>query len=103
MNSAPLRPRPVWLLASFVLAFAACRAGTPTREAITAEGRLVYPEAPRSDLIDVYHGQAVADPYRPLEDPDAAPTRAWIEAENRLTQAWLAQLDGREALRSGTI
>ena len=30
-----------------------------------------YPEAPRSDTVDDYHGTRVADPYRPLEDPDA--------------------------------
>ena len=28
-----------------------------------------YPEPPRSDTFDDYHGARVADPYRPLEDP----------------------------------
>ena len=27
----------------------------------------------------------VPDPFRPLEDPDSAATRAWVEAENRVT------------------
>ncbi len=46
-----------------------------------------YPEAPRSDTVDDYHGQRIPDPYRPLEDPDAPATRAWVEAENRITFA----------------
>ena len=48
-----------------------------------------YPEAPRSDTVDDYHGTRVADPYRPLEDPDAPATRAWIEAENKITFGFL--------------
>jgi prolyl oligopeptidase len=51
----------------------------------TTEGKLKYPAAPRSDVADLYHGTRVADPYRPLEDPDSAETRAWVEAENKLT------------------
>jgi len=59
----------------------------------------VYPEAPRSDVADDYHGTRVADPYRPLEDPDSEPTRAWIEAENEITNAFLGAIPQREAIR----
>jgi len=59
-----------------------------------------YPAAPTSDQTDNYHGTRVADPYRPLEDPDSAPTRAWIEAENRLTFAYLEQIPAREKIRA---
>ncbi len=48
-------------------------------------GTFKYPEAPRSPTTDDYHGTKVADPYRPLEDPDAPATRAWVEAENKVT------------------
>ena len=51
--------------------------------------------APTSDQVDDYHGTKVADPYRPLEDPDSAPTRAWIEAENKLTFGYLEEIPAR--------
>src|SRR2546421_1908775 len=60
-----------------------------------------YPPAPKGDVVDEYHGTKVPDPYRWLEDPDAPATRAWIEAENRLTEAYLAQIPARERLREG--
>ena len=59
-----------------------------------------YPEAPRSDTVDDYHGTRVADPYRPLEDPDALTTRAWIEAENRITAAFLDAVPARGAIKN---
>jgi len=50
-------------------------------------GTLRGPAArPLSHHFPAYHGTRVADPYRPLEDPDAPATRAWIEAENRITR-----------------
>src|SRR5207302_261750 len=58
-----------------------------------------YPPAPKSDVVDDYHGTKVPDPYRGLEDPDAPATRAWIEAENRLTEAYLAGIPARERIR----
>ena len=57
-----------------------------------------YPQAPTSDQVDDYHGTKVADPYRPLEDPDAPTTRAWIEAENTLTRAYLDAIPERAAI-----
>lgn len=59
-----------------------------------------YPQAPRSATVDDYHGTRVADPYRPLEDPDAPATRAWVEAENAITFAFLEKIPRREAIRS---
>lgn len=59
-----------------------------------------YPAAPSSNQVDDYHGTLVADPFRPLEDPDAPATRAWIEAENQLTFGYLAQIPAREKIRT---
>ncbi|MGI5162414.1 prolyl oligopeptidase family serine peptidase [Microbispora sp. CA-102843] len=43
-----------------------------------------YPEAPRSDSADVFHGLVVADPYRVLEDPRDERTLAWTAAQEAL-------------------
>src|SRR5262245_22840590 len=59
----------------------------------------VYPIAERSTLVEDYHGEAVADPYRWLEEADSPATRAWIERENALTAAYLAKISGRERIR----
>ncbi len=60
---------------------------------------LQYPAARKSDVVDDYHGTRVPDPYRWLEDPDSPESRAWIEAQNRLTAAYLAEIPARAALR----
>ncbi|HEU4563474.1 MAG TPA: prolyl oligopeptidase family serine peptidase [Gemmatimonadaceae bacterium] len=58
-----------------------------------------YPATRRSSQVDVYHGTRVEDPYRWLEDTDSPETRAWIEAQNELTFAYLATIPEREQIR----
>ncbi|MBX6312938.1 MAG: S9 family peptidase [Isosphaeraceae bacterium] len=58
-----------------------------------------YPAAPKADVVDDYHGTKVPDPYRPLEDPDAPETRAWIEAENQITFRYLEGIPARETIK----
>src|SRR6266568_2657142 len=60
---------------------------------------LQYPAARKSDVVDDYHGTRVPDPYRWLEDPDSPESRAWIEAQNRLTAAYLADIPARATIR----
>ncbi len=60
---------------------------------------LQYPAARKSDVVDDYHGTRVPDPYRWLEDPDSPESRAWIEAQNRLTAAYLAEIPARGTIR----
>ncbi len=60
---------------------------------------LQYPAARKSDVVDDYHGTRVPDPYRWLEDPDSPESRAWIEAQNRLTAAYLADIPARGTIR----
>ena len=56
---------------------------------------LVYPRAPRGDMVDTYHGVQVADPYRWLEDLDAPATREWLQAEAHLTETYLDAIPQR--------
>ncbi len=60
---------------------------------------LRYPPAPSADVVDHYHGVAVPDPFRPLEQLDAPATRRWVEAQNRLARPWLESLPLRARLR----
>ena len=58
-----------------------------------------YPVARKSDQVDDYHGVKIADPYRWLEDLDSAETRAWVEAENKLTFGFLESIPARTAIK----
>ncbi len=59
---------------------------------------IIYPPALRSDHVDVYHGVSVTDPYRWMEDIDSPATKAWVQAEERLTRAFLSTIPGRQRI-----
>lgn len=59
-----------------------------------------YPQARRDESVrEVLHGVEVCDPYRWLEDPDAAETRAFVDAQNRLTTSVLERCGSRERFK----
>jgi len=58
------------------------------------------PTARRDDVIEDYHGVKVADPYRWLEDPAAPDTLAWVEAQNAITEQYIASIPAREGIRT---
>jgi prolyl oligopeptidase len=47
------------------------------------------------DVVDDYFGTKVADPYRWLEDDHSLDTKAWVQAQNQATQAYLAGIPER--------
>ena len=49
-----------------------------------------YPPAARGNVTDNFPGERVADAYRWMEDPDTPEARAWINAENALTDSFLS-------------
>ncbi len=57
--------------------------------------KFAYPATARGDVVDVYHGVSVPDPYRWFEDPTAQATRDWVTAENALAQPYLEGLPQR--------
>ena len=62
--------------------------------------RLPYPKTRGSDVVADYFGTEVPDPYRWLEDDNSPETKAWVEAQNQLTFAWLESVPEREAIRA---
>src|SRR5436189_2088569 len=58
-----------------------------------------YSAAPTSNQVDDYNRVKVADPYRPLENPDLPESRAWIEAENKITFDFLKTIPEREGIK----
>lgn len=65
----------------------------------TASQRLIYPETKKAGQVDDYDGIKVADPYRWLEDVDSEDTKAWVQAQNKVTDAYLRQIPERTQLR----
>src|SRR5215217_5768413 len=59
-----------------------------------------YPLTRKDAVVDDYFGTPVADPYRWLEDPNSAETRAWVEAQNAITRAFLERLPARDRIHS---
>jgi prolyl oligopeptidase len=64
-----------------------------------SEKHLAYPPSRKSDRVDDYHGTIVTDPYRFLEDPDSEETKAWVEAENKVTFGYLNEIPAREKIK----
>ena len=54
-----------------------------------------YPESRRDSTLETLHGREIADPYRWLEDPDSAETRAWVDAQRATTESYLGTLPSR--------
>ncbi|MBD2482428.1 prolyl oligopeptidase family protein [Planktothrix sp. FACHB-1365] len=61
---------------------------------------LSYPHTRKCDQVDNYHGVTIADPYRWLEDLDSEETKAWVEAQNTVTFAYLNNIPAKETLKN---
>ena len=64
---------------------------------VQAQG-LQYPQAAKDATVDEYFGVKVSDPYRWLENDTSAQTAAWVEAENKVTNAYLQKIPFRGKL-----
>jgi len=62
--------------------------------------KLNYPNSKRSDHVDTYFGVPVPDPYRWLEDENAAETKTWVEDQNKLTFGYLDKIPYRQGIKS---
>ncbi|MEL7051855.1 MAG: prolyl oligopeptidase family serine peptidase [Cyanobacteria bacterium J06588_5] len=61
---------------------------------------LSYPSTRTTNTTDTYHGVAVPDPYRWLEDPNTDETAQWVVAQNKVTFGYLNALPGRDQLNA---
>jgi prolyl oligopeptidase len=80
---------PMRLLACALLMAASARAQAPAP----------HPATPKKPVVDEYHGVKVTDDYRWLENWDDPPVRAWSDAQNQRTRAYLDGLVVREPIR----
>ncbi len=60
-----------------------------------------YPETKTVEVVDNYHGTAVADPFRWLEGDvrESAEVEAWVNAQNAVTNAYLDGLSHRDVIK----
>lgn len=78
---------------------AGCNGASTPADAPSSAARLTYPESKRGDQVDDYNGEKVSDPYRWLESADSAETKAWVDAQNKVTFGYLEQIPNRAALK----
>ncbi|ARS42186.1 S9 family peptidase [Sphingobacteriaceae bacterium GW460-11-11-14-LB5] len=84
------------LLSLFALSLFACNQGKKPAEKITL---MKYPETKKDSTKDNYFGTTIADPYRWLENDTSAETKAWVIAENKVTQNYLEQIPYRADIK----
>jgi len=91
---------------AIVLAACAPSAPAPATASVAAPAAATpvrgfdYPVTPAVDQVDDYFDTRVFDPYRWMEDLDAAELATWIDAENALTQRFIADAPGREQIKA---
>ena len=73
-----------WILTGVILVLAGCGGKISSRPD--------YPQAPKGEVVEDYHGTKVADPYRWLEDAQSKETVVWTTAENQLTDEYINSL-----------
>ncbi len=59
-----------------------------------------YPDTKTSDLVETLHGTEVPDPFRWLEDDNSEATKAWVKAQNQVTDAYLDSLPTRDEIHT---
>ncbi|WP_285606825.1 prolyl oligopeptidase family serine peptidase [Geothrix edaphica] len=66
---------------------------------LSAQPPITYPATRKADVVDDFFGTKVADPYRWLEDDNSPETKAWVEAQNKVSFAYLEQIPERAKIR----
>jgi prolyl oligopeptidase len=90
---------PLVLFTTTTVRAAAAAAATAVEPATT---RLHYPATATVEQVDTYHGVAVRDPYRWLEEDvrESARVQQWVDAENKVTFDYLAAIPERARINA---
>src|SRR2546421_528974 len=72
---------------------------TPSLQNSSTPG-VAYPVTRKTNVVDDYNGVKVADPYRWLENDNAPETKAWVEAQNKVTAGYLQQIPEFPAIQA---
>ncbi len=75
---------------SFIAAFALC--------SITLAGSKPAPQTPKKPVINEYHGVKVEDDYQWLENDNDPHVKAWSNAQNQRTRAYLDTVPDRQRI-----
>ena len=67
---------------------------------LSAQTPVKPPATRKLDVVDHYFGTNIPDPYRWLEDDHSLDTKAWVKAQNEVTEAYLAAIPERERIRA---
>ena len=91
-------------LFSFVPSAHKCAAGIAiagmSLAVFAATSAAAPPVAPVKEVVDTYHGVAVKDPYRYMENVRAPEVQAWMKAQGDYTRESLDKIDVRESLEA---
>ena len=90
--------RKACLVAALTTLLVACGADSPEQSG----GQTIYPETATVKHTDDYHGTAVADPFRWLEDDvrENPAVKDWVGAQNEVTFKYLADIDERAPIQA---
>lgn len=61
---------------------------------------VTYPETKKTAIKDDYFGTQVSDPYRWLEDDRSEDTKAWVTAQNLVTQKFISRIPYRNQIKA---
>jgi prolyl oligopeptidase len=67
---------------------------------VFAQTKIAYPQTKKVEQTDDYFGTKVSDPYRWLEDDNSPETKAWVEAQNKVTFEYLNQIPERARIKA---
>jgi prolyl oligopeptidase len=66
----------------------------------SAQNQIKYPPTTKGEVLDVYFGTKVSDPYRWLEDDRSEETGNWVKEQNKVTYDYLDKIPFRNTLKA---